>query len=309
MRASICLLLVFSFFSLLAGEVEQGTLRGILTSKGEAWVEVKDDNGYLHRYLAPWNGDAPSKGGGFDAETLELIEELVVGNRVNLAWFWDGHLRLAAVEHEIPKDMGGVFEGYVLEVGDRWIDAQNKEEGKPWRFYLRWNGGYPENGGGYDLTVLDKLKNHQPTNPIRFQWSFDLRPRIDQVLTFEELERRAFYDLDEVPPWLALPTPFEIKKPPKPDLINPFDQVSSPSGANPFDSVPAATDNPFDSVPSSNPFEQSEKKAAPINPFDSATQKKPQNPTNPFDSVEDKKPDNPFENLPLPNNPFDATGK
>ena len=106
MRASICLLLVFSFFSLLAGKVEQGTLRGILTSKGEAWVEVKDDNGYLHRYLAPWNGDAPSKGGGFDAETLELIEELVVGNRVNLAWFWDGHLRLAAVEHEIPKDMG-----------------------------------------------------------------------------------------------------------------------------------------------------------------------------------------------------------
>ncbi len=94
MRASICLLLVFSFFSLLAGEVEQGTLRGILTSKGEAWVEVKDDNGYLHRYLAPWNGDAPSKGGGFDAETLELIEELVVGNRVNLAWFWDGHLDL-----------------------------------------------------------------------------------------------------------------------------------------------------------------------------------------------------------------------
>ena len=80
-------------------------LRGILTSKGEAWVEVKDDNGYLHRYLAPWNGDAPSKGGGFDAETLELIEELVVGNRVNLAWFWDGHLRLAAVEHEIPQDL------------------------------------------------------------------------------------------------------------------------------------------------------------------------------------------------------------
>ena len=55
---------------------------------------------------------------------------------MNLAWFWDGHLRLAAVEHEIPKDMGELKDILKWEIDDC---AQNKEEGKPWRFYLRWN--------------------------------------------------------------------------------------------------------------------------------------------------------------------------
>ena len=305
-------MLFFGVSSLTAVQesfLREGLVRGILNAKGEAWVEVKNDNGYLHRYLAPWHGDGPSKGGGFDPATLALIKQLVVGNRVNVTWFWDGHLRLNTVEHEMPDEKGGIFEGYVLEVGDRWIDAQNMDEGKPRRFYLRWNGGYPENGGGYDLEVLDELKNHEPTNPIRFYWSFDLRPRIDRVLTFEEVERRAFYDLDEVPPWLALPTPFEIEKPPKRDVLNPFDAVAAPPGVNPFDSVPSKNANPFDSVPTANPFEQADKKASPVNPFDASSKEKPQKPVNPFDSTGEKKAANPFENLPLPNNPFDSIEK
>ena len=289
--------------------LREGLVRGILNAKGEAWVEVKNDNGYLHRYLAPWLGDGPSKGGGFDPATLARIKQLVVGNRVNITWFFDGHLRLISVEHEMPEEKGGIFEGYVLEVGDRWIDAQNKDEGKPWRFYLKWNGGYPENGGGYDLEVLEELKNHEPTNPIRFHWSFDLRPRIDRVLTFEEVERRAFYDLDEVPPWLALRTPFEIEKPPKRDVLNPFDAVDAPPGGNPFDSLPTKNANPFDSVPTANPFEKAEKKTSAVNPFDASSKEKPQNPANPFDTAGEEKAANPFENLPLPNNPFDSTEK
>tara|TARA_X000000950_G_C13870132_1_gene642524 strand:+ start:1100 stop:2038 length:939 start_codon:yes stop_codon:yes gene_type:complete len=311
-RASIWFLLFFGVSSLTAVQesfLREGLVRGILNAKGEAWVEVKNDNGYLHRYLAPWHGDGPSKGGGFDPATLARIKQLVVGNRVNVTWFLDGHLRLISVEHEMPEEQGGIFEGYVLEVGDRWIDAQNKDEGKPRRFYLKWNGGYPENGGGYDLEVLEELKNHEPTNPIRFHWSFDLRPRIDRVLTFEEVERRAFYDLDEVPPWLALPTPFEIEKPPKRDVLNPFDAVTAPPGGNPFDSVPSKNANPFDSVPTANPFEQADKKASPVNPFDATSKEKPQPPANPFDAVGEKKAANPFENLPLPNNPFDSTEK
>lgn len=312
MRVSIWFLLFFGVLSLTAVQesfLREGLVRGILSAKGEAWVEVKNDNGYLHRYLAPWHGDGPSKGGGFDPATLARIKQLVVGNRVNVTWFWDGHLRLISVENEMPEEQGGIFEGYVLEVGDRWIDAQNKDEGKPWRFYLKWNGGYPENGGGYDLEVLEELKNHEPTNPIRFHWSFDLRPRIDRVLTFEEVERRAFYDLDEVPPWLALPTPFEIKKPPQRDVLNPFDSLDATQGGNPFDSVPAKKANPFDLVPAANPFEQANKKTSPVNPFDATSKEKPQPPANPFDSVGEKKAANPFENLPLPNNPFDSTEK
>ena len=39
--------------------LKKGELNGILVSKGEFWIEVKDDNGYAERYLAPWQGLGP----------------------------------------------------------------------------------------------------------------------------------------------------------------------------------------------------------------------------------------------------------
>ena len=43
-----------------------GNLKGILNAKGDAWIEVKEDQGLLERYLAPWQGGSPARGGGFD---------------------------------------------------------------------------------------------------------------------------------------------------------------------------------------------------------------------------------------------------
>ena len=80
---------IFAFFAgiFLRGSIpshEKGRIHGILTSKAEAWVEVKDDKGYAHRYLAPWYGNSPSSGGFFKQEILDQIKEVVVGNRVTL---------------------------------------------------------------------------------------------------------------------------------------------------------------------------------------------------------------------------------
>ena len=317
-----CLAFLYPCFSEVP-LIRNGSLRGILTSKGDAWVEVKDDEGYLHRYLAPWEGPGPSKGGGFSSKVIKHFDQLVVGNRVHLSWFWNGHLRTSSVRVELPKEKDGLFQGYLLEVGDKWIDVQNIDEGKPWRFYLKWIGGYPENGGGYDPKIFGFLKDHRPTDPVRFYWSYDVRPRIERFIDKYEEEDVPFYEIKEVPPWLAAPESLEemkFKDKPATDIqkilenknaFNPFDMViPNTSEVNPFDSIEEKGVNPFDSISPSNtkekPFEEVSPTSAETNPFDTI-QRRPNFDQNPFDAS------NPFQKSPFDlitpanpqKNPFD----
>ena len=96
--------------------LQKGNLQGILVAKGESWIEVKDDKGYAHRYLAPWRGMGPSRGGGFDPLLLKRFDDLVVGNRIFMKWSWDGHLRANQIEIIRPSKSNGMFEGYLLEI-------------------------------------------------------------------------------------------------------------------------------------------------------------------------------------------------
>ena len=269
--------------------LQKGNLQGILVAKGESWIEVKDDKGYAHRYLAPWRGMGPSRGGGFDPLLLKRFDDLVVGNRIFMKWSWDGHLRANQIEIIRPSKSNGMFEGYLLEIGDRWIDVQNMDEKIPWRFYLPWVGGYPQNGGGYDQKVIEPLREHQPTDPILFEWNYQLRPRISRLITREEISFKPFYEIDDIPPWLGPPK--SLNNPTIPNSLNPFDAVNG-KPPNPFDSVaPTKAPNPFDSV---NPKPGTE------NPFDQAP---PNGGTNPFDSAPPTS--NPFDSAPPTESPFD----
>ena len=163
----------------------KGKMEGILSSKGDSWIEVLDDRDFLHRFIPQWSGEGPANGGAFDRKTIALIDELAVGNRVMVKWVHDDHLRLLDAEILVPKYEEGTFIGYLLKTGKRWIDVQNIEEGKPWRFYLPWVGGYPSEGGGYDRRILRDLENHNPTDPIRFSWKYRSRPTV--VSVFEEV--------------------------------------------------------------------------------------------------------------------------
>ena len=274
--AKLFFFFIFTCFH-LAGEIpvlKSGQIQGILAVKGEAWIEVKDDKGYTHRYLAPWIGQGPSRGGSFNSQTLEIIKTLVVGNRVSLKWFWDNHLRIEEVELIMPNWKSELYEGYILEIGDKWIDVQNKAEGVPWRFYLPWVGGYPSSGGGYDQSILEPLREHQPTTPIIFEWKYQLRPRIVKLFTREQITTKAFYDVDEIPPWLGPRT--------TPSKISPFDLLSSSKDSN---RTRRGVVNPFDGLTAgtANPFETAQPKA--INPFASISSSHVPNSNNPFDSV------------------------
>lgn len=315
------LYIVFMLFTLsLWGDEllikKSGELRGILNAKGEAWVEVHEDNGLLERYLAPWQGESPARGGGFDREKLRVFKDLIVGNRVYLDWFWDGHLRVRKIKQIRPFKSSGVFNGTLINKSDKWIDVENEESLVLWRFYAKWVGGLPDDGGGYHPATVEFFDNFEENDPVRFKWSYDYRPRIDRFIEQEDEDAFVpFYEGKTIPVGSTKSSPLK-------PLVNPFDKVVPVSPVNPFDQLP--TKNPFDQLPDLtplNPFELDPKKGG--NPFDSV------NPdgSNPFESIDNKKQEstkpvesnpfdnapkvrakeaNPFENVPLPGNPFDA---
>ena len=80
----------------------------------------------------------------------------------------------------MPNWKSELYEGYILEIGDKWIDVQNKAEGVPWRFYLLgWR--LPKLWGGYDQSILEPLREHQPTTPIILSGSINLDPECKAV--------------------------------------------------------------------------------------------------------------------------------
>lgn len=285
---------------------DRGRMEGILSAKGDTWIEVLDDRDLSHRFIPQWRGEGPANGGAFDEEMMECINQLVVGNRVAVKWVHDGHLRVLDADTLVPKYAEGMFIGYLLKTGKRWIDVQNIEEGKPWRFYLPWVGGYPSEGGGYDRQILRNLEKHNPTDPLRFYWKYRARPTV--VSVYEKLS-------DSVTPfWVGkkLPAPKQIRairQPPKsesepshqPDAppASPFD-LAAPKPASPFDLAAPKTNNPFEQAspkPAGNPFDQSETKEAKSSPFEMIQSPVPRQ----IDAQV-----NPFENLPLPQpSPFE----
>ncbi|MBN37497.1 MAG: hypothetical protein CMI29_03445 [Opitutae bacterium] len=299
--------------------LKSGEAFGILSSKATAWIEVKEDEGFTHRYLSPWRGGSPTNGGGFDPKMMDKIGEIVVGNRIWISWYWDGHLRLKKIRMIRPRKHTGVFAGYLLDKGENWFDALTQREKIPWRFYVRWSGGLPEHGGGYDTESLDFLNDADPNLPIRFSWSYDFRPRFEKFIEEAEEEEKfvPFYEGRT----LKKSTPSPTHSSP---IVNPFDQVpqanpfdqarpanpfdSAPKSPSPFDQAPQAS--PFDSLnPPLNPFDGPASAKALENPFDSQVKEGTQKPVdgNPFDSP--PPPKNPFEDSPLPGNPFESLDK
>ena len=308
---------IFSLFlglQLLSTPIRKnGDLSGILESKGEAWVEIKEDSGFRNRYLAPWHGGSPSKGGGFDPRILKIIQETVVGNRVYLKWKHDGHLRIEELAVIVPRESRGIFTGKLVEIGNHWVDFENPDDRIPWRFYLRWIGGYPENGGGYDGRSREELIARSDQGLLRFRWSYDVRPRFDSILNLEGYQEPLFYEVESLPPLLQ-----PSKDPIPPKMENPFDTQGAPKGnpfntapvpVNPFESAPtpaAPSGNPFDlqGAPKGNPFDTA---PASVNPFESAPA--PAAPSgNPFD-LQGAPKGNPFDTAPAPaapsGNPFE----
>jgi len=247
-------------------------MEGILSSKGDTWIEVLDDGNYLHRFIPEWIGLGPANGGRFNQSIIDLIDRLIVGNRIKVEWFFDQHLRVLDAELLRPDFQEGIFVGYLLKISSRWIDAQNIKEGKPRRFYLPWVGGYPSEGGGYDKEILKELNERKPTDPVRFSWEYKNRPILVSLFKKE----RDY----TIPFWVGknLPKPKIIRVEKKLKETERVSSDSEPAKMNPFDQLGTKSDNPFDQLNTTphtqgNPFDQSQESVKPspvkiINPFD-----------------------------------------
>ncbi len=162
----------------LAAEGDKGRLDGMLTAKGENWIEVRaDDAKESKRYVANWVGGLPKDGGGPDKAMLETIKKLRVPNRVRLNWAFIERLRVVSVEWFEPTDKTGVVEGEVTAKGENWIEVKSGD--KPIeRYSPRWIGNLPKDGGGLDKAALQAIAEVKVGDKVRLEWAYEERLRV-----------------------------------------------------------------------------------------------------------------------------------
>lgn len=77
----------------------KGTVVGVVTAKGENWIEVKaDGEAKARRYVPHWRGGAPAQGGGPDKAMVAQIRATPVGSRVRLEWEFEERARVVKLE-------------------------------------------------------------------------------------------------------------------------------------------------------------------------------------------------------------------
>lgn len=82
---------------------QAGTIFGTVSSKGEGWLEVRDQRGNLERYMPFWTaatvaGNNNTAAGGYDRAVLEAMNAAKVGDTVRLEWVWSERKRVVKLE-------------------------------------------------------------------------------------------------------------------------------------------------------------------------------------------------------------------
>ena len=70
---------------------------GIVTAKGENWIEIKSE-GVTERYSPRWIGKMPKDGGGLDKLLLRAIGERRIGDKVRFEWLFDERPRVVVLQ-------------------------------------------------------------------------------------------------------------------------------------------------------------------------------------------------------------------
>src|SRR5688572_1650482 len=103
-RCTLALLLAVAFGSAAAArekkdEPRKGTVTGVVTGKGDNWIEVKaDGEEKARRYVPHWKGGLPKDGGGPDKEMVAKIKDTAVNSRVKIDWEFEERARVTKIE-------------------------------------------------------------------------------------------------------------------------------------------------------------------------------------------------------------------
>lgn len=80
-------------------EPRQGTAAGVVTAKGDHWIEIKADGEEKgRRYVPHWKGGLPKDGGGLDRDMLARLKATPLGARVRIEWVYAERLRIAKID-------------------------------------------------------------------------------------------------------------------------------------------------------------------------------------------------------------------
>lgn len=168
-------------------ESKSGAVAGVVTAKGENWVEVRADGEEKgRRYVPNWVGGASKDGGGPDKEMVKVIKDLKVGSRVRLEWKFEERPRVIKVEvlkaptgkdekksDEEKGEKQGAVAGRLTAKGDNWVEVKADGEEKARRYFFH-QGGTKE--------LRQTIKDTAVDSRVRLEWMFLERPR---VLTME----------------------------------------------------------------------------------------------------------------------------
>jgi hypothetical protein len=80
-------------------DLRKGSVTGLVTAKGDTWIEVKGDGEEKgRRYVPHWRGGAPADGGGLDKHMLAKIKDIPIHSRVALEWVFEERPRVEKIE-------------------------------------------------------------------------------------------------------------------------------------------------------------------------------------------------------------------
>jgi hypothetical protein len=80
-------------------EPRKGTVTGVVSAKGDSWIEVKADGEEKpRRYVPHWKGGLPKDGGGPEKDMVAKIKETAVNSRVRLEWEFEERARVVKIE-------------------------------------------------------------------------------------------------------------------------------------------------------------------------------------------------------------------
>jgi hypothetical protein len=80
-------------------EPRKGTVTGVVSAKGDNWIEVTADGEEKgRRYVPHWRGGAPADGGGPDKEMVAKIKDTPLKSRVRIEWEFEERARVIKID-------------------------------------------------------------------------------------------------------------------------------------------------------------------------------------------------------------------
>ena len=187
---AVLAVVALSSFQVIAGEQKEqkkdeaegrkGKIIGILTQKGDNFIEVKADGEEKgRRYVPQWVGGNPDKGGGPDKAIVKIFRELKVGSRIEVDWVFEERLRalhvkvLRAAEGGDKKDAPkeevktGRTTGVLVAKGDKFIEVKGDGEEKARKYYAHYLQGPPP---GFDPKILHQFDKLHLESRLLLEW-------------------------------------------------------------------------------------------------------------------------------------------